>query len=77
MKETWISISRKILSRPKWIAAGTVAVLVLVIMVQNMEPVTLDFLFWNTGPFAKLWLMVACMLVGVVLAEIVRYLRRR
>ncbi len=77
MEESRNPIWRQILSRPKWIAAGAVAAILLILMVQNTEPVTLDILFWTLGPFAKLWLIIGAFLAGAVFAWTAGYLRRR
>jgi uncharacterized integral membrane protein len=74
MKEMAKQVGRKILSRPKVLAGCLLLLMLIVVILQNLEAVTLDFLFWNLGPFAKLWLILGSMAVGAGLAEGIRLL---
>jgi hypothetical protein len=70
------SLASKVVSRPKLAAGFALVGVLIVVILQNLEPVTLDFLLWNLGPFSKLWLILGSMAVGAGLAEAVRLLLR-
>lgn len=50
--------------------------LVAVVVLQNLEPTSIDVLFWSFPALPKLVLMFASMLVGAAAWEIVRRLLR-
>jgi len=77
MKEKLSQIGRGILARPRMLAGSACILLLVVVILQNLEPVTLDFLLWNLGPFAKLWLILGSMALGAGLAEAVRFFLRK
>jgi len=77
MKERLIETARGILSRPRILAGSGIVLVLVVVILQNLEPVTLDFLLWNLGPFPKLWLILGSMAVGAGLAEAVRFYLRK
>jgi uncharacterized integral membrane protein len=49
---------------------GLTLLLVVVIVLQNVEPTTIDVLFWSIARVPKLILIVASMGLGVLLWEI-------
>jgi uncharacterized integral membrane protein len=73
IKET----AKRLSSRPRLVAGLVVATLIIVVILQNLEPVTLDFLLWNLGPFSKLWLIVGSIAVGAGAAEAIRFVLKR
>lgn len=46
--------------------------LLAIIILQNVEPTSIDVLFWSIAAFPKLLLILGSMLVGAVAWEIVR-----
>jgi uncharacterized integral membrane protein len=55
-------------------AGWTLALLVLlVIILQNVEPVAIDVLFWSLPAVPKLVLIGTSMLIGALLGEAVRW----
>jgi uncharacterized integral membrane protein len=59
---------------PLGVLQGAFLLLVLVIVLQNLEPTQLDVLFWSIANVPKLVLIFGAMLVGGVLWEILRRL---
>ena len=72
-----VKIKDQLFSRPKIVAGLSIATLIIVVILQNLEPVTLDFLLWNLGPFSKLWLIVGSLAVGAGAAEAIRFILKR
>lgn len=64
-------------TRPKTIIWTIVIVLLGIVIFQNVEPVTLDVLFWSTPPLPKLVFILISMLVGAILTLVIRYELRR
>ena len=60
----------------KTLIAAMIAVIFLGFLAENLEDVTVEFLFWETT--LPLWLLlVVSAVVGVVVWELASYLRRR
>ena len=51
--------------------------LVVIVVLQNLEPTTIDVLFWSFPGFPKLVLILFSMVVGAVVWEIARRFFRR
>lgn len=60
--------------------AGTLTTLVLlsmgIIILQNVEPVQFDVLFWSFPALPKLVVILVSMALGALLAEVARFLLR-
>jgi uncharacterized integral membrane protein len=65
-------IARFVAAHPVRIAQGTILALVVVVVLQNIEPTSLDFLFWSIAEVPKLLILIVTMLLGGVLWEIAR-----
>jgi uncharacterized integral membrane protein len=59
---------------PIGVLQGVFLFLVLVVVLQNLEPTPLDVLFWSIASVPKLVLIFGAMLVGGVLWEFLRRL---
>jgi len=64
----WRFLSR----HPLGVLQGVFLLLVLVVVLQNLEPTELDVLFWSIASVPKLALIFVAMLVGGLLWEILR-----
>jgi hypothetical protein len=51
--------------------------LLVIIILQNLEPTSIDVLFWSIAAFPKLLLILVSMLVGAAAWEVVRRWIRR
>lgn len=49
---------------------ATLVLLVVIVILQNVEPTTIDVLFWSIARVPKLVLIVASMAIGIVLWEL-------
>jgi uncharacterized integral membrane protein len=58
------------------ILRGLVIALLAVVVLQNVEPTRIDLLFWSIAEVPKLVLILASMLIGVSVWEILKALRR-
>ena len=47
-------------------------VLVAIVVLQNLEPTTLDVLFWSIPGLPKLVMLLAAMIVGALVWEVLR-----
>jgi uncharacterized integral membrane protein len=65
---------RFLLRHPLGVLESLFLLLVLVVVLQNLEPTQLDVLFWSIASVPKLALIFAAMLVGGLLWEILRRL---
>lgn len=61
-----------IVSRPLRTTQFLLGLMVLTIVFQNIEPTSIDVLFWSIAEIPKLVLMLISMLVGAVAWEITR-----
>jgi uncharacterized integral membrane protein len=52
-------------------------VLVVIVVLQNLEPTSIDILFWSMKSVPKLFLLLASMLTGAAVWEVLRRLLRR
>ena len=53
------------------------ALLVVIVVLQNLEPTSIDVLFWSMKSVPKLFLLLVSMLIGAATWEILRRLLRR
>ena len=53
------------------------ALLVAIVVLQNLEPTSIDILFWSMKSVPKLFLLLAAMLIGAAVWEVLRRLLRR
>jgi uncharacterized integral membrane protein len=53
------------------------ALLVGIVVLQNLEPTSIDVLFWSMKSVPKLFLLLVSMLIGAATWEILRRLLRR
>ena len=58
------------------ILRGLLIALLAVLVLQNVEPTRIDVLFWSLAEVPKLVLILASMLIGVAVWEILKALRR-
>ena len=58
------------------ILRGLVIALLAVVVLQNVEPTRIDVLFWSIAEVPKLVLILASMLIGIAVWEILKALRR-
>ena len=58
--------------RPGAVAQALLALLVVVIVLQNLEPTEIDLLFWTVAKVPKLVLILAAMLIGGLIWEVAR-----
>ena len=70
------SVGRFVVHHPLGIAQGVLVALVAIVVLQNLEPTSVDFLFWTVSSLPKLVLIVIAMGVGALGWEIVRRLLR-
>lgn len=59
--------------RPKFIFWTLALVLIAIVVLQNMEPTSLRFLFWSFLAVPKLVLILISMLVGAVAALLLQW----
>jgi uncharacterized integral membrane protein len=79
-------LARSSKSTGRWLAAHPIGalqivavILVAIIVLQNLEPTSIDILFWTLVDIPKLLLLLASMLAGGLIWELLRrsLLRRR
>ncbi len=70
------SVARFVVRHPVGLAQCALIVLVAIVVLQNLEPTSVDFLFWTVSSLPKLVLILIAMGVGAVSWEIVRRLLR-
>jgi len=62
---------------PAGLAQSLLALLLAIIVLQNVEPTSVDVLFWSFAAFPKLVLILVSMLVGAIAWELLRRWIRR
>ena len=62
---------------PAGVLQGIFILLVAIVVLQNLEPTSIDLLFWSVASLPKLVLILAAMLAGGALWEIARRLLSR
>jgi uncharacterized integral membrane protein len=58
------------------ILRGLMITVLAVVALQNVEPTRIDVLFWSIAELPKLVLIVASMLIGIAVWEILKALRK-
>jgi uncharacterized integral membrane protein len=69
--------ARFIARHPLGLLQTLFAVLVVIVVLQNLEPTSIDILFWSMKSVPKLFLLLASMLTGAAVWEVLRRLLRR
>lgn len=64
-------------THPVGIAHTILYVVVAIVVLQNLEPTKIDFLFWSIPEVPKLVVLLLAMLLGALLWELARRLIRR
>lgn len=62
---------------PAGLVQSLLAVLLAIVVLQNVEPTSVDVLFWSFPAFPKLVLILVSMLVGAIAWELLRRWFRR
>lgn len=70
-------LGRFIAAHPVGIGHALLLTLVAVVVLQNLEPTSIDFLFWTVAEIPKLVILLLAMVVGGVLWEVIRRRLRR
>jgi uncharacterized integral membrane protein len=70
-------IGRFAMRHPVGVAQGFLVALVAVVVLQNLEPTSIDLLFWSVPSLPKLVLILVAMLAGGALWEMTRRLLAR
>ncbi len=72
-QRSWLGSSLKLAARrPGAVALAVVALLVAIIVLQNVEPIEIDLLFWSVARVPKLVLILISMLLGALIWEVAR-----
>ena len=72
-QRSWLGSSLEFAAQhPGAAALAVAALLVVIIVLQNVEPVEIDLLFWSVARVPKLVLILASMLVGALIWEVAR-----
>jgi uncharacterized integral membrane protein len=69
-----IRLLRFVARHPARVAQAVFALLVVIVVLQNLEPTSIDVLFWSIQTLPKLVMILAGMLIGGVFWEIARRL---
>jgi uncharacterized integral membrane protein len=73
----WTAFFRFAARHPWGVVQGVVLALIVVVIFQNIEPTSVDFLFWSILSVPKIVLILISMLIGAALWEVVRRRIRR
>jgi len=65
---------RFVASHPVGVVHALILALVTVVILQNLEPTSIDFLFWSIPEIPKLVILILAMFIGGGLWEIIRRL---
>jgi uncharacterized integral membrane protein len=68
----WAALFRFAARHPWGVVQGILLALLVVVIFQNIERTSVDFLFWSVASVPKIVLIVVSMLVGGALWEVVR-----
>jgi uncharacterized integral membrane protein len=72
-QRSWLGSSLELAARrPGAVALAALALLVVIIVLQNVEPVEIDLLFWSVARVPKLVLILVSMLLGALIWEVAR-----
>ena len=64
-------------ARPRFIIWTVIIILLVTIMMQNVEPTSIDILFWSLPALPKLVVILISMVLGGILALLAFYHARR
>jgi uncharacterized integral membrane protein len=70
-------IGRFVARHPAGVVQGLFVALLAIVVLQNLEPTSIDVLFWSVPSLPKLVLILGAMLAGGALWEIARRLLTR
>jgi uncharacterized integral membrane protein len=70
-------IARFVAGHPAGVLQGLFVALLAIVVLQNLEPTSIDVLFWSVASLPKLVLILGAMLAGGALWEIARRLLTR
>jgi hypothetical protein len=72
-RRSWFAPSLQLAARhPGGVALACAGLLLIVIVLQNLEPTSIDLLFWSVARVPKLVLILGSMLVGALTWEVAR-----
>ena len=71
-RSVWSSGVGFVSRHPMGVAQACGVALLVIVVLQNVEPVDIDLLFWSVARVPKLVLILASMLAGGVLWELLR-----
>lgn len=71
-RSAWSSGVGFVTRHPVGVAQACVALLVVVVVLQNVEPTSIDLLFWSVARVPKLVLILASMVIGGFIWELLR-----
>jgi uncharacterized integral membrane protein len=63
-------VKKEVMMRPKFIAVAVLIALFLIILLQNIQPVTLRLFFWKVG-MSQIILIPLILAIGVVIGFII------
>jgi len=70
-------IARFMARHPAGVLQGLFVALLMIVVLQNLEPTSIDVLFWSVSSLPKLVLILGAMVAGGALWEIARRLLTR
>jgi uncharacterized integral membrane protein len=68
----WRRFGRFLAHHPVGVLQAVFIALVVIVVLQNLEPTTLDVLFWSIPGLPKLVMLLAAMAVGAAIWELLR-----
>jgi len=71
-RSAWSSGVSFVARHPVGVAQVCVALLVVIVVLQNVEPTSIDVLFWSVARVPKLVLILASMVIGGLIWELLR-----
>lgn len=74
MKELFKSMATFVTRHRAPLIRGAPLALIAIVVLQNMEPTDIDFLFWSLRDIPKLVVIIAAMVLGAVVWELVHRL---
>ena len=69
LKQTWL--------RPKVIVWGVFLLLLITVILQNVEPTSVDLLFWSLPQVPKIILILIAMAIGALITALGLWQRKR
>ena len=71
------TVGRFVVGHPVGVLQGIFVALLAIVVLQNLEPTSIDVLFWSVTSLPKLVVILLAMLAGAALWEIARRLFAR